>query len=259
VQIQPDGAEQPGERVQAKKGEGSDEQSRHPQEDRVEQGIIFLIKRVGVRPVFGKFLGRARMAFLAGHQNIGGREMRGRVRRRQDIVEAVAIIAGGDFRRRIGPAESHGLAMVGFAIMVEAVLMALAATLVADRLEIIASGVDDFVRAMAIDTDGSALIALRQELAVDAFVIGFLNAHMAFAAGFCDIRVVDGRIAIHAAFDFVGAVTIIAGRRDDQAHFQQGAAMDAIHVLRGGLGKFDLIFLGEFLVAMTLGAGLGQV
>jgi hypothetical protein len=40
-----------------------------------------------------------------------------------------------------------------------------------------------------------------------------------------------GRIAVHAAFDVVDAMAVVAGRRDDQAHFQKRGAVDAVHVL----------------------------
>ena len=130
---------------------------------------------------------------------------------------------------------------------------------VADGLEIVALGIDDVVRAVAIGADRSARVALGQQLAVDALVVGLLDADVAFAAGLGDVGVVDGRIAVHGAFDVVHAVAIVAGRRDDQAHLQQRPAVDAVHVLRRGLGIFHLVFLRQVGVAVTFGAGLRQV
>ena len=58
--------------------------------------------------------------------------------RRQDVVEAVAVVARGDFRRGIRFAEQHGLAVIGVPVARQPVGVALAAALVADGLEIIA-------------------------------------------------------------------------------------------------------------------------
>ena len=66
-------------------------------------------------------------------------------------METVAVVARGDFGRGIGFAECHGLAVVGFAVMREAVGVALAAALVADGLEIVARRIDDFMRAVAVN------------------------------------------------------------------------------------------------------------
>ena len=57
---------------------------------------------------------------------------------RQDVVVAVAIVAGGHFGGDVGPAQHHGLAVVGVAIMRQPVLVAAAASLVAGGLEIVA-------------------------------------------------------------------------------------------------------------------------
>ena len=54
---------------------------------------------------------------------------------------AVAVVTGGHVGRDIGAAERHGLAMIGFLVMGEAVGVALAATLVTDRLEIAVDGI----------------------------------------------------------------------------------------------------------------------
>ena len=55
-------------------------------------------------------------------------------------------------------------------------------------------------------------------------IVGLLDAQVAFAAGFGDVRMVDGRIAIHRALDVVDAVAIVAGGRDNQPHLQQARA-----------------------------------
>ena len=98
-----------------------------------------------------------------------------------------------------------------------------------------------------------------QQLAMDAFVVGLFDAEMAFAAGLSDVGMVDGRIAVDGTFDVMDAVAIVAGRRHDQAHLEQGAAVDAVEVLGRGLGMFDAVFPGQVGIVMTFGAGLRQV
>src|SRR5208283_5437498 len=106
----------------------------------------------------------------------------------------MAVVTGGDGGRGIGFAEGHGLAVIGVAIMFQPVGVASATTGVADGLEIVTLGILDVMRRMAIRADGSARIAFGQQLPVNALVVGFLDADVAFAAGFGDVGVVDGRI-----------------------------------------------------------------
>ena len=122
----------------------------------------------------------------------------------------VAVITGGDFGRGIRLAQRHRLAVVGVAVMLQPVCVAFAAALVAEGLEIIVRRIDDFVRGVAVGADRPARVALGQQLAVDAFVVSFLDAQMAFAAGLRDVRMIDGRIAVHRALDIVDAVAIVA-------------------------------------------------
>lgn len=164
----------------------------------------------------------------------------------------MAIVARRNLGRMVRLAQHHGLAVVGLAIMFQPVRMTFATALVAERLEIIARRVADLVRAVAIDTHRPALVALRQQLAVNALVINLLDAHVTFAAGLRHVRVVDGRITINVTLDFMRTMTIVARRRHDQPHLQQRVAMNAVHVLRGRLRELDLVFLGEIGVAVAL-------
>ena len=259
MQIKPHGPHQPRQRVGAKETERADEQAGHGKEHNVEQRVIRLVQRIGVRLVIGELARGTRVTFLAGRQDVVRRKVRGGIGHRQDIMEAVAIVARGHLGRVIGFAEHHGLAVIGLAIMFEAVRMALAAALVAEGFEIFARGIHDLMRAVAINADRSARIALGQQLAVDALVVSLLDADVALAAGLGHVRVVDGRVAVNVALDLMRAVTVVAGRRHDEAHLQQRLAVDAVHVLIRGLGKLDLIFLGEVGVAVALGAGGGQI
>jgi len=89
---------------------------------------------------------------------------------------------------------------------------------------------------------------------VNAFVVSFLDADVALAAGAGDVSMVDGRIAVHRALDVMHAMAVVAGRRHNQTHLQQRVAVDAVHVLVRRLGKFNLVFLREIRVAVTFGA-----
>src|ERR1039458_2098301 len=102
---------------------------------------------------------------------------------------AVAIVAGGAVGRDIGFAQGHGFAVVGTAIMLQPVLVAFPTGLVAGHLEMAVLGGLDFVGGVAIGTDRSPFVALGQELAVDALVIDFLDADVAFAASAGDLEI----------------------------------------------------------------------
>ena len=114
------------------------------------------------------------------------------------------------------------------------------------------------MRGVAIRANRPTLVALGEQLAVDAFFVRLLDADVTFAARLGDVRVVDGRFPVHAAFDVVDAVTVIAGGGDDQAHLEQRPPVNAVQVLRRGRRILHLIFLGEAGVAVALGAGLRE-
>ena len=190
-EIHIDGAHAPAEGVQAKETERADEQSGHREEHHVQQRIIFRVQRIGMRLILREFLRRTRMTFLAGHQNICRRKVRLRVGWRQNVVKAVAVVARGDFWGVICLAEHHCLAVVGVAISCQPVSMALAAAFIADGLEIIARGVGDFMRAVAVNAHRAARVALREQLAVNTFIVSLLDANVTFAAGFGDVGVID--------------------------------------------------------------------
>ena len=124
---------------------------------------------------------------------------------------AVAVVASGDIGGDVRLAERHGFAVVGIAIMFQPVLVAFAADLVAGHLKVAVLRSLDFVRAVAIRADRSTLVALGEELAVDALQVCLFDANVAFAAGLGDIDMVDRRFAVHRPFDIMrtwpGALT----------------------------------------------------
>src|ERR1035437_5127035 len=172
---------------------------------------------------------------------------------------AVAVVAGSNLGGNVGLAEGHGFPVIGIAIMLQPILVAFPAALVAGHLEMAVLGGLDFVGGVAIGADGSTLVALGEELPMDAFVIGLFNANVAFAAGLSDIGMVDRRFTVHGSFDVVDAVAIIAGGGDDEAHLEQGAPVDAVHVLRRRLGQLHLVFLRQPGITVAFGAGPGKV
>src|ERR1035437_257480 len=172
---------------------------------------------------------------------------------------AMAVVAGGHIGGDVWFAQGHGFAVIGVAIMLQPVLVAFPAGLVAGHLEVAVLGSLDRVGAMAIGADRSTLVALGQELAMDALEVGLFDADVAFAAGAGDIGVVDRRFAVHGPFDVVDTMTVIAGGSDDEAHLEQGAPVDAVHILRRRLRILHLVFLRQPGVAVALGASPGQV
>ena len=81
----------------------------------------------------------------------------------------MAVVAGGHFRRHVRSPESHGLAVISISIVRQAVLMTPSAPLIADRLEVAILRLLNLVRGMAIRADRAPLVALGQDLAVDAW------------------------------------------------------------------------------------------
>src|ERR1035437_5010860 len=104
---------------------------------------------------------------------------------------AVAVVAGSNLGGNVGLAEGHGFPVIGIAIMLQPILVAFPAALVAGHLEMAVLGGLDFVGGVAIGADGSTLVALGKELAGDVLVVGLFNADLAFAAGLGNIGVVD--------------------------------------------------------------------
>ena len=199
------------------------------------------------------------MTLPAGGEDVGFRQVRRRIGRRQHVVMAVTVVAGGHGRSHVRLAERHGLAVVGIPVMRQPVLVAFTAARVADGLEVVSFRLLNLVRRVTIRADRAALVAPGQQLAMDALKVGFLNADVALAAGFGDVGVVDGRVAVHSALDVMHAVAVVAGRRDNQSHLQERAAVDAFHVLRCGLRKLHLVFLRQPGIAVAPGAGLREV
>ena len=130
----------------------------------------------------------------------------------------VAVVTRRNFGCDHRFAERHGFAVVSVAIMLQPIFVTLAAALVAGHFEMPVLRRLDAVGGVAIRADGAAFVALRQNLAVDAFLVSLLNADMTLAAGFGDVGVIDGRVPVHFALDAVDAVTIVARRGDDEAH-----------------------------------------
>src|SRR5208283_5109129 len=97
---------------------------------------------------------------------------------------AVTVVAGGHGRGRVRLAKRHGLAVVGIPVMRQPVLVAFAATRVADGLEVISRRLLNLVSRVAIRANRAALVAPGQQLAMNALKVGFLDADVAFAAGF---------------------------------------------------------------------------
>ena len=171
----------------------------------------------------------------------------------------MAVVTRGDLGGDVRFAQGHRFAVIGVPIMLQPILVAFPATLVAGHLEVAVLGGLDFVSGVAIAADRATLVALGEELAVDALQVRLFDANVAFAAGLGDIDMVDRRFAVHCPFDVVDAVAVIAGGSDDEAHLEQGTSVNAVHVLCRRLGILHLVFLRQPRIAMAFGASSGQV
>ena len=234
--------------------EDTDQQRGHGRQHGEQLRIVFPVERVGVRHIPGEVGVGLRVALPARGQYVGGREPRAAVGGRENVVMAVTVVARGD----VGQAERHRFAVIGVAVMLQPVLVAFAAALVAGGFEMAA-----LVRSISCAVwqsvqTGPRLSPLARSWPWTLCWKTSSTVDVALAAGLGDVGVVDRGLAVHAA-DVVDAVAIVAGRRDDQAHLQQGATVDAFHVLRRSLGVLHLVFAGQPGLAVTLRAGPRQV
>ena len=257
--VEPDGAEQPEQRVAAEQGEGDHQQGRHDDEDIVELGEVLAVQRVRMGSVAGEAGVGLGVALAAGVDDVAGGQAGVGIGGAQHVMVAVAVVAGGHMAGTVGLAQGHGLAVVGVAVVLQAVRMALAAHHVATGLEVAASGCLDLVGRVTLDAHGAAGITLGQELAVDALVVDLLHGDVALAAGLGHVGVVDGGAAVDAALDVVHPVAVVAAGGHDEALLEQRHAVDALLVLGAHGGVHHLVLVRQVLVGVALGAGLGQV
>src|SRR5208283_1331076 len=136
VEEQVNRTEKPEKRVQAEETKRADQQGGHEQEDFVQQRIVHLVERIGMRLVSGEPAADAVMALLAGSEDVLFGQTRAGVAYREHVVVSVAVVAGGDVGGHVRPPEGHRLAMVGLPVMGEPVLVAAAAALVAEGLKV---------------------------------------------------------------------------------------------------------------------------
>ena len=153
----------------------------------------------------------------------------------------MTIEACGNFGGGVGFAQHYRFAVIGFIIMSQAILVAFAATLIAGDFEVAVLGRFDLVCGMTIGADRAAFIALGQQLAVDALVVGLLDFDVALAASFSHVGRVDGRISIDRSLDIVHSVAVVTGRRHNQPHLEQRPPVDAVHVLGGRFGVLHFV------------------
>ena len=131
------------------------------------------------------------MTFLTGGDNVVGCKMRCRIAARQDIVVAVAVVASGNILGLVCLAQGHGFAVIGLAIVIETILVALATTLVAGRFEMREARSLNLMCAVAIRADRTASVALGKELPMNALIVDLLDAKVTFSAGVGDVLVMN--------------------------------------------------------------------
>ena len=143
--------------------------------------------------------------------------------------------------------------------MREPVLVAAAAALIAERLEMPAGWFFDLVGRMTVGTDGTPLVALDQQLPVHALVIDLFDADVTLSAGPRDVGVVRARTFVDVALDVMHPVAVVAGRRHNQTHLQKRPAVDAVPILDGGVSVSDAVFVGQTRIVMARRARVRQI
>ena len=107
-------------------------------------------------------------------------------------MKAMTVIASGYFGCIVGLAEHHGFAMIGFAVMFQPIFMAFATTLVAERFKVFTRGINDLVSTVTINADRSSCVPLSQQLAMNTFIVGFLDADVALATSLGHVGMING-------------------------------------------------------------------
>ena len=177
--------------MRAKEREHAKQKAGHHHEDKVEERVFFPVERIGVRNVSCKSDGGTRVAFGTGGADVLFGKLGVGIGYREDIMVAVAVEAGCHIAGDVRLAQSHRFAVVGIPVMLQAFLVAFAATVVADLLEMRVAGKLDFVGSVAVVANRSAGVAFEQQLAVNALVVFFLDSKVAFPAGGSKVRLVD--------------------------------------------------------------------
>lgn len=172
---------------------------------------------------------------------------------------SVAVVASRDVGSDIGTSERHGFAVKGVMITLQTILVATAAPLVTLGFEVILSGILDRVRAMTIGADRRAGISARQQSTMNALIVRFFHAHMAFATRLANIRMIDGRSLVHAPFDVMNSVTIIAGGSHNKPHLEKGSSMSAVRKLGYGQWLWHAVVARELLITVAPGTGLREI
>jgi len=259
MQEEIDGTEEPEEGMESEKGKGAHQQSCHGKEDEMEQGVMFAIRGIGVWNILGEVRRGPGMTLSAGLNDIVGGQPGLGIGWRQDVMMSMAVVAGGHLGGIMGGPQCNGLAVIGFQIVFKTILVAFPAALVTGGFEKPPHLGFDLVGAVAVGADRAAGIPFGEELAVNAFHVGCLHPHVTLPAGVGHMGVIDRGVAIHAPADIVNAVAVVTGGGHNQAEFEQGAAMDAFHVLAGGLWEFHFVFRRQIGVAVATRAGCRQV
>lgn len=204
-----------------------------------------------MRLIRGKLLINPRMTLRTGTDNFSFGQTGAWVCHRKYIMVTVAVVTGSDVRGLIRLPQSHGFAVISFAVMLEPILVTFPAALITQLFEMSRGRFFDIMGTMAIRADRAQFITFDEELPMDTRVIGFLDAQMTFTARLRNIRMIGMRILINAAFDIMDAMAIIAGRRHDEPHFNQRATMNTIEVMARGIRFPHAISLGQLGVIMT--------
>ncbi len=207
----------------------------------------------GVREVAGELPVRPFVALGAGSHDVLVGERGRRIRRRQDRVGPVAVVALG---ASLG-AEERGLAVDRLEEGLGLVLVAASALARHLQPEVRLVGAADLVGGVAVLAGGEIGLHPFSPGPVDALLELLLDPVVATPAGRRDVVVVHGGLGIRRRQFQVGRVAVHAGRRDEKSTRLEPLPVDAHEVAldHGDVGVEPLGGLPPFLVAASAERG----
>ncbi len=231
--------------------ERTDQQRRHTPECPEQERIFLRIMVSRMGQISCKATRRSRMAFLARPDNILTTEVRTRIRNREDIVRAMAIIA----LCRLGISKLRHLAVISVEVSLRDRFVTAAA--LSHNFKLKAGRIDppDRMCRMAIAANRQWFVCLSDFLCVDARFKLLFNTMVTASARLRDIARIHARERIALGEHAVRSVTARACGSDGQPALHQPFAVDALCVMLDYLMLRTGVPGGGFLTfAMTFRA-----
>src|ERR1035437_9756224 len=180
----------------------------------------------GMRQIPGEAPRGAGMTLATGLHHALAAQMRPRIRNRQYIMGAMAVVAFGG----LAVSQLRDLAVIRVKVGFGDVRMTPSALAHDFQLEAVLVGAANGVRGMAIVTDRQRLAGFGDQRRVDTAVKLLLNALMTASAGLRQIDGIDAGCAIRLGPYVVRGMAACAGGGNCQAALQQAFAVNAFGI-----------------------------